>query len=197
MKKECGHSKYTNTRHEKIFQGEHFKYRAKTCSKCKAVLWDNTVQTEYNQWLNMLYKSKRHLFQVQYGLSDRGQELIEKLNESFPGVEESLLIRAMIVINMEIVEENEDILELVEKHLQSEDNPLLRAGDKINKKLQFKPNGMQEIISYADMIDEKASTIIEESLYRILLLNIKEDPEMRKYWEEVVLRNIEIILKAA
>jgi len=47
------------------------------------------------------------------------------------------------------------------------------------------------------MIDEKASTIIEESLYRILLLNIKEDPEMRKYWEEVVLRNIEIILKAA
>ena len=98
---------------------------------------------------------------------------------------------------MEIVEENEDILELVEKHLQSEDNTLLRAGDKINKKLQFKPNGMQEIISYADMIDEKASTIIEESLYRILLLNIKEDPEMRKYWEEVVLRNIEIILKAA
>lgn len=197
MKKECNHSKYRNQIHERMFQGEVFTYKAQTCQQCQSVLWNNKIQKKFNEWLVDLHKNKRHLFQIQYSLSDHAVSCVEKLNERFPGIDQSLLVRALVMVNLEIVEEDEKILEVVEENLGSEDYLVLIDGKQHAKKLQFKPNGMVDILTYADMLKMKPGKIIEDSLYRILLLSIRTDPVMKEFWENTILKNIEIILKAA
>ncbi len=197
MKTECPHLNLKIETHEKTFQGEAFRYESKTCLDCEASLWDESSEKNFNSWLISLHKKKRHLFQIQYGLSQNAIQRIDKISERFPGIDESLLIRALVIINLDIVEENQEILSLVESHLDSEDYAHLTSGPMIGKKLQFKPNGMQEILAYAGMLKVKPSKIIEESINRILLLGIKTDPVLKAFWEETAIKNLETILKAA
>lgn len=196
-KNECEHTKSTKEKQTKEFQGEKFHFEAPTCCDCGSVLWNSEVEKRYNLWLEKLQSKKRHLFQVQYFLTDEALSCIQKLNERFSGVDDSLLIRAMVMIYLDIVEENEKIMKKVEKYLDTPDYHHLTGGKKRAKKLQFKPSGMKDILALAEMFKVRPNKIIEEAIYRVLVVSIKEDVVMRDYWEKVVLRNIEIILKAA
>jgi len=197
MKIECSHKDLKNETHERKFQDEVFKYKSKTCLDCGAVLWNEVNEKKFNSWLIDLYKQKRHLFQVQYNLSENVIQCVDKLSERFPWIDQSLLIRALVVLNLDVVEENQEILNLVEGHLESEDYKHLTSGAMIAKKLQFKPNGMQEILAYSGMLKVRPSKIIEESINRILLLGIKADPILKAFWEDTIIKNLETILKAA
>ncbi|MCK5072222.1 MAG: hypothetical protein KAQ98_02270 [Bacteriovoracaceae bacterium] len=197
MNKECSHTKYKSQKHKRIFQDEVFPYKAKTCADCGSILWNDELQKQFNMWLIDLHKNKRHLFQVQYQLSDNAIGCIEKLNERFLGIDQSLLIRALVMVNLEVVEDHEEILEIIEESIASGDYLTLIDGDKHAKKLQFKPSGMLDILAYADMLKIRPGKIVEESLYRIVLLSIRTDPVMKEFWENTILKSLEIILKAA
>ncbi len=197
MKQECGHSEYKKQKQERNFQDEVFSYMAETCQECGAVLWNDRLQKNFNGWLNDLHKTKRHLFQIQYNLSANAVLCIEKLGERFPAIDQSLLIRALVMVNLDIVEGDEKILKLVEGHVNSPDYRELLDGSPQLKKIQFKPNGMQDILAYSNMLKVRPSKIVEESIYRILLLSIKTDPVMKEFWEETIIKSLETILKAA
>lgn len=196
-KNECGHTKSTKEKQLKEFQGEKFHFEAQTCNECGAVLWNNEIEKKYNLWLEKLQSKKRHLFQVQYFLTEEAISCIQKLNERFPGVDDSLLIRAMVMVYLDIVEDNEKIMKIVDKYIDTPDYHRLTDGKKKAKKLQFKPNGIKDVLALADMFKVKPNKIIEEAVYRVLMVSIKEDSVMRDFWEKVVLKNIETILKAA
>jgi hypothetical protein len=117
--------------------------------------------------------------------------------ELFPHVEESLLIRALIVIYIDIVENEENVLTRIESYLDSEDFSQLIDQKRVLKKLQFGPLGFQKMISYSKLFDMKLSKIVEEVLNRMILLSIKEDTEMKAFWENVILKDIERIVMAA
>jgi hypothetical protein len=147
--------------------------------------------------MNVLYKEKRHIFQIQYSISSHEQSCITKLLERFPNVEESLLIRALIIVYIEMVESEQEILERLESYLSSPDYVKLVNADKVAKKLQFGPFGFQKIVSCSKLFDMKYSKIAEEVLSRMILLSIKEDDLMKDFWENVILKDIQRIVMAA
>lgn len=197
MDKNCEHENTSVKTHERIFEKEIFSYKAETCKDCSAVLWDATLEKKYGIWMNLLYKEKRHIFQIQYSISSHEQSCISKLLERFPNVEESLLIRALIIVYIEMVENEQEILERLESYLSSSDYVKLVDADKIAKKLQFSPIGFQKIVSYSKLFDMKYSKIVEEVLSRMILLSIKEDDLMKDFWENVILKDIQRIVMAA
>ncbi|MBF0314292.1 MAG: hypothetical protein HQK52_12815 [Oligoflexia bacterium] len=88
-------------------------------------------------------------------------------------------------------------MKIVDKYIDTPAYHRLTDGKKKAKKIQFRPNGIKDVLALADMFKVKPNKIIEEAVYRVLMVSIKEDSVMRDFWEKVVLRNIETILKAA
>jgi hypothetical protein len=197
MKKECNHKTYVLKSHSKMFEGEEFKYKAKTCNDCGAEAWDDKLEKNYSNWLMDLHKNKRHIFQVQYSISKYVQDCISKLLERFPHVEESLLIRALVMVYLNVVENREEILKKVEACIDSDDYKILTKGSKVNKKVQFNPKGFNEILSHSNLFEIKPKSLIEEILKRMIILSIKEDKKMKEFWENEILVGIETILMAA
>lgn len=199
MEKECQHPQWENRKHSRLFQGEEFVFRANTCLSCESVLWDNECEKKYNKWINELYSNtkQRHLFQIQYSISENAQKCIGKLSERFSGVKESLLIRALVITYIAKVDPIPEIESKIDEYSKEEDYSILIGGPKIHKKLQFNPGGLKDILTLSDMLGVGPRTIVEESLFRMLLLSIKEDPEMRDFWENIIIKGLEIILKAA
>lgn len=196
-KESCEHTSIKVEEHVKEFQKEKFSYNSQTCQECGAILWNSKTETQYNNWLNSLHSSKRHLFQVQFSLSETALQCIENINARYPGVDESLLIRAIVIVYLDIIDGIEDVANKIEAYTDTTDFHHLTNGAKRPKKIQFKPNGMRDLLAYANLLELKASKVIEESIYRVLLLSIKEDDEMKEFWNKVILKNIETILKAA
>ncbi len=196
-KQECSHSKSIKQIVTREFQKETFKFEANVCSDCGATLLTDDLEKEFNQWIETLAKSKRHLFQVQYSLSETALDCISKLSERFPSIDESLLIRCLVMVYFDIVEDSEHIMEMLEEYVDSADFEILKKGNQKSKKVQFKPSGMNDIISYSEVLHTSTSKVVEEAVYRMLLLSIKEDSEMKEFWETIVLRSISTILKAA
>ncbi|MEI8347867.1 MAG: hypothetical protein WCG27_10395 [Pseudomonadota bacterium] len=197
MKNECSHVHTKKQKIEREFQGEAFSALGTSCQDCGATLWDHALEKKYNNWLEDLHRKKRHIFQIQYSLSDSAIQCIKKLSERFPGADESLIIRALVIVQLDIVESNVTIMKKLHFHMKTADYEILTGGKKVAKKLQFGPSGLQEILSLASLAHIKPHKLVEESIGRILLLSIKENPEMHSFWENVVLKNIETILKAA
>lgn len=199
MPNNCLHSNTEMKKHEKIFNKEVFSYEAITCLDCGGHAWVESIEVEYNNWLNDLHKNskKRHLFQVQYSISETAKHCLSHLRGKFPGVDLSLLVRALVIIYLDEVETNEEISEGIEKLTQTYDYKELLTGDQIKAKIGFKPQGMKDILATANLFGVKPSKVIEESLYRMLILSINEDDDMKKFWESLILSRVEIILKSA
>jgi len=197
MTEHCEHEKLIIENHHKEFEKEIFEYKASTCKDCNAVLWDNELEKSYGAWVNKLYKEKRHIFQIQYSIPATVQECIGKLLERFPHVEESLLIRALIVVYIDMVENEQNIMDSLEHYLISEDYLHLIEGQKNSKKIQFAPSGFQKIQSYSKLFGMKPNKILEEVLNRMILLSIREDEVMKEFWENVILKDIAMIIEAA
>ncbi len=197
MIKECNHKIYALKSHSKIFEGEEFIYKAKTCNDCGSEAWDDKLEKNYSNWLMDLHKTKRHIFQVQYSIPKYVQDCISKLLERFPHVEESLLIRALVMVYLNVVEDRDEILKKVEAYIDSDDYRILTKGSKINKKVQFNPKGFNEILTHSNLFEIKPKSLIEEILKRMIILSIKEDKKMKDFWENEILVGIETILMAA
>ena len=53
------------------------------------------------------------------------------------------------------------------------------------------------MLNHSRMTRLKKSQAVQNSLYSVLLISINEDEEIKKYWEEVILGQLETIVKAA
>ena len=197
LSQECQHPKFKKQHITRDFQGEIFKYTTKVCSSCGVSLWGERNEQDYNEWLENLHSEKRHLFQVQYQLSEKVIDCLEQMRKRFAGVDVSLLTRALVTVYLNIVEDNEEIMERLETYIESDAyNILINDNKYTRRKTQFKLSGMRDLLAYSQLFDVKPSEIIENFIYRMILLSINEDEQMKAYWNSI-LKSVEMILKAA
>ena len=193
----CEHNELKKERHKRVFQGEEFLYEADTCSSCGSVIWNNTTEKEFNNWLNELFKGgKRHLFQVQYSLSSSANQLFQEMAEKYTGIDESALARAIVFAYLgasEVI----DLEPLDELALSSELFTELKSGRRIKKKVQFKPHGMKSIIATANLFEIKLSVLVEECIYKVLFSKLLCDEKMRQEWSEQLIKRVDSLLKAS
>jgi len=187
----CEHEKTEQQMLTRSYLGETFTYLGEVCKNCDSSLWRDKNEEDFKQWLNELHTNKRHLFQIQYLISENQKKCLEKLNETFFGVDESALVRAITVVYLKFVAQFDGNYE------ESEVYNSLKGNRTIHKKVQFRPAGMQDIVSIKEMLNVKSSFVVEESLLRILTLSIETDEKMKDYWRSVVFQELETILKAA
>jgi hypothetical protein len=150
----CEHEKIEQRLLTRSYLGENFTYLGEVFKDCDSSLWTNKNKEDFKQWLNELHKNKRHLFQIQYLISENQKKYLEKLNETFFGVDESTLVRAIIVIYLKIVAQFDGNYE------KSEVYNSLKGNKTIHKKVQFRPAGMQDIVSIKEMLNVKLKALL-------------------------------------
>lgn len=192
----CNHNETSRKKCERTFLGEVFTYQTQVCKNCAQELWNNKLNDKFGHWISEIHSKKRHLFQVQYKISENASHCLDELKNRFPlGVNEAQLIRALVMVYLNLVEDDEEISEIVEEYLDTDDYHQLVHGNKLSKKVEFKASGMQDIVTMSEIVGIKPSKLVEETIYRCLLIFINEDPQMKKFWQTLI-QNIEMILKA-
>lgn len=188
----CTHDEKIKRVLKRTFLGEDFTYDGEVCKRCESSLWDESSERAFKKWLTELHKKKRHLFQIQYSITKEVQKCLERLNESFFEIEESVLVRAIVIVYLKMVAGNDKGFDQGDVY-----SSFKKESEKVHKKIQFRPPGMRDIISIRDMLGVRSSFIVEEALLRILALSIESNEEMNAYWRSIVFKEIETILKAA
>ena len=183
---------------EKKFLGKTFSYVTNVAPDGEA-LWTNKIDSEFSKWLHQLREQNRELFKVQYSISSTMYEVLEKLKEKIGVFDDSLLVRAITItfINFVDTREGHPILKKLSQYKESEDFQILQDGEILKKGLYFSPIGMRDVEAYSNLTGLKKSQVIKNALYSILLISIKEDAEIKKFWEEKILTKLTAIAKAA
>ena len=196
---DCQHKNTAIKKVLKSFFEESHSFKLKVCNDCQSEFWGQKEQERYYHWMNDIYLKKRHLFQIQYKINDNLHACLEKLNEKFPNANESQLVRSLIMVYINVVEENESLQKKMEKHINNSDQEcsLLTKNAKRLKKVQFNVLGMEDIFAVSEMLSIKPHNFIENALFRMLFIFINEDPEMKQFWQEFIFKNLSMILKAA
>lgn len=196
---DCNHKNVSKKKRSRSFLGEKMNIMLSVCNDCDAEFWGKKEQEKYSKWINELHAKKRHLFQIQYGLTDAAAKCLKELESNLPVTihSSSLLIRSLIMIHMDIVEQDEWIQGRLETYLGDHDYEILIDGKKNARKVQMSVIGMQEVVTAAQMANIKPRDFVELVLSRMLLIFINEDPKMKKFWRDHILAPLTMILKAA
>ena len=183
---------------KKDFLGHTFVYETLVNDEGQA-LWNKEIEKKYTKWLYDLKSKDRELFRVQYPISSNAYQLLNQIKEQIGVYDDSLLVRAITItfINYIDTHKGRTIMKRLNEYKKSQDVDLLEEGEIIYKNLYFSPNGMREIESYSRLTKLKKSRAVQNALYCVLLISINEDVEIKKYWEEVILGQLETIIKAA
>lgn len=183
---------------EKEFLGHTFVYETLVNDQGQ-VLWNKDVEKQYTKWLYELKSKDRELFRVQYPISENACEVLNRIKEQIGVYDDSLLVRAITItfINHIDTYKGRSIMKRFAEYKKSKDIEVLREGEVFYKSLYFSPNGMRDVESYSRMTRLKKSQAVQNALYSVLLISINEDEEIKKYWEEVILGQLETIVKAA
>lgn len=195
----CSHSQTSNENQQRSFEGEIFKYKSLVCQDCGASLWDVQVEEKFNAWLDKLYdqNSKRNKFQIQFQISVTALKCLDQVLNRFPGVERSYLMRALIAVYTDVILPHADFSAYLEDIEKSPELLSFTNDESAKFKLQFKPRAIMDLRAFSEMLEEKPGRVVEDILHRMISLFVQRDPEIKKFWEELVFKNLEIILKAA
>jgi hypothetical protein len=112
---------------------------------------------------------------------------------------ESVTLGAITItfINHLDTHKGRQIMKRLSEYKKSKDVEFLKSGELQKMSLYFSPSGMRDIESYSRLSGLKKSAIIQNAIYSVLLVSINEDEEIKKYWEEVILKQLTTIAKAA
>jgi hypothetical protein len=162
-------------------------------------LWNKDIEKQFTKWLYDLKNKDRELFRVQYSISSKAYEVLNLIKELIGIYDDSLLVRAITItfINHLDTHKGRRIMKRLSEYKKAKDVEALKSGELQKMSLYFSPSGMRDVESYSRLSGLKKSAIIQNALYSILLISINEDEEIKKYWEEVILRQLATIAKAA
>lgn len=183
---------------EKYFLGQTFTYSTDVDKDGKA-LWNDSIDNDFSKWLYQLRDENRELFKVQYSLSSNAYEVLKKLKERMGVHDDSLLVRAITVIFINLLDtrRGRPILKRLNSYKDSSDLAILQEGDTLKKSLYFSPAGIRDVEAYSNLTKFRKSKIIKNALYTVLLISINEDREIKKFWEDEILERLTNIVKAA
>ena len=184
---------------EREFLGHKFIYETLVDESTGHALWNSKIDKKFAKWLYDLKNKDRELFRVQYPISSNAYKVLNHIKELLGAYDDSLLVRAITItfINHLDTHRGRPILKKLADYKKSKDIENLKKGEVLQKSLYFSPSGMRDIESYSKMTGLKKSQAVQNALYSVLLISINEDDEIKKYWEEVILSQLEAIAKAA
>ena len=183
---------------EREFLGHTFTYETFVNEEGQA-LWNKDIEKQYTKWLYDLKNKDRELFRVQYSISSKAYEVLNRIKELIGVYDDSLLVRAITItfINHLDTHKGRPIMKRLSEYKKSKDVEVLKSGELQKMSLYFSPIGMRDVESYSRLTGLKKSAIIQNALHSVLLISINEDEEIKKYWEEVILGQLATIAKAA
>jgi len=183
---------------EREFLGHTFTYETLVNDEGHA-LWNKDIEKHFTKWLYDLKNKDRELFRVQYSISSKAYEVLSLIKELIGIYDDSLLVRAITItfINHLDTHKGRRIMKRLSEYKKSKDVEALKSGELQKMSLYFSPIGMRDVESYSRLTELKKSAIIQNALYSVLLISINEDKEIKKYWEEVILKQLATIAKAA
>ena len=183
---------------ERVYLGHTFVYETFVNDEGQA-LWNKEIDTKFSKWLHELKNQDRELFRVQYSISSNAYELLNHLKDLLGVYDDSLVVRAITLawINEIDTAKNKAVLDRFKQYRKSPDVELLKSGKNLQKSLYFNPSGMRDVIAYSNLTEMTKSKAIKNALYSVLLISINEDKELKNYWEDVILKELMMMVKAA
>ncbi|MFY7994381.1 MAG: hypothetical protein ACOVP4_13880 [Bacteriovoracaceae bacterium] len=184
---------------EKEFLGHKFIYETLVDESTGQALWNNKIDKKFSKWLHELKNKDRELFRVQYPISSNAYKVLNHIKELVGAYDDSLLVRAITItfINHLDTHKGRPIMKKLAEYKKPKDIENLKKGEVLQKSLYFSPSGIRAIESYSKITGLKKSQAVQNALYSVLLISINEDDEIKRYWEEVILSQLETIAKAA
>lgn len=184
---------------EREYLGHKFVYDTLVDEETGQTLWTNEIDTQFSKWLYELKNQDRELFRVQYSISSSAYDVLNRLKDLLGVYDDSLVVRAITLawINEIDTHKNKAVLERFKQYRKSSNVDVLKSGELLQKSLYFNPAGMRDIIAYTNLTEMTKSQAIKNALYSVLLISINEDEELKKYWKDVLLRELTLMVKAA
>ena len=194
----CDHKKNSTQMVEKKILNTIFKCKTNVCKSCGAFLRDDKFERAYMLWLEKVYKESREKFQIQCHFSNNLLKCADKYLESHPGISPTVLIRSLVTIYLTVIDSNKKLSTTFEKLMDSEIyNSFMNDKDKKRVNIQFKPKMIVELISISELLEMTKSTIIENSVLKIMTAITSQHKKLRDFWEKEIKNYLEVFLKAA
>ncbi len=193
----CNHNNTERRMVEQDYFGSMFVAEMEVCRDCGAQLWTKESEQKFKEWISNLKTSDPDKFSVQFSLSRQAKDCFEEFLKKFPGVPASAVVRAMTSVFlgfMTIIPEFDAVSEEV---AAGKVYGSFIDGDRVPMKARFNPVGLIDINAWSQILDMKHGKVVEEAVLRILSLHIESDPKLKEFWEQKVLPQIELIIKAA
>lgn len=195
---ECQHKNIKSKKIEKKFLDMTFQQNAEVCQDCGAYLRDEVFEKSYLAWLETCYREKRDKFQIQCSFSQSLMDCSYKVLGNYPGVQATVLFRALAAIYINVIDTNEEVSNRLDDLL---DREILASfeEDNVRKRvnIQFKPAMMLDIVAIAELTDLRPSQIIEESVLKMMTAITSADTKLKVFWEKNIKHYFEVFLKSA
>lgn len=192
--KNCEHSNAVESTIHKEILGHRFLGKTLVCSDCGAELWTSQLTSEYNKWLASLNLKPR----IQFKMSQLADQCLEQAISRFPGSNKAVFVRAMIMVHMLLLKEGPTANEILNKIYDTdyfrtflEDSNLKMFQTDVKPLLYF------DIQSWGKIFDLKPNEFSSESFCLMMALCVSEDKDLKEFWNQRILPQIETIIKTA
>jgi hypothetical protein len=190
----CEHKNFNEQTFEKEVAGHKFSAKTQVCKDCGAQLWDEALAAKFNAWLKTVNKVR-----VQFKMSSRAEDCLEKFVEKFPGSNKTIFVRAFITVYMQVLSQHgtqaNDIFNSIfdsryyKSFAEDESNRLFPT--------DVKPILFIDIQSWGKLFELKPNEFASEAFHLMMAMHISEDIELKEFWTKNILPQIENIVRVA
>lgn len=194
----CEHKNFSKKKVTLNKLGLEYSTRTDVCSDCGAYVRNNEFEIKFNEWLQDSYKSHRTKFQIQCNLSGNLVKCAQEFLKSYPGVSESVFFRIITILSLTIIDSSEKLSSSIETLFDGEVyNSFMEDNEKKRFNIQFKPKMMLEIHDTAELLQTSMTSIVEDSILRVMTLLTSQDEKLKEFWENEIKFFLESFLKSA
>ncbi len=190
----CNHSNTVESTINKEILGHKFSGNTLVCKDCGAELWTAKLTSEYNKWLTGLNLKPR----IQFKMSHLADQCLEEVLNRFPGSNKAVFVRAMIMVYTLLLKEGPKANEIFNQIYDSDYfRSFLEDSNLKMFQTDVKPLLYLDIQSWGKIFDLKPNEFSAESFYLMMALCVSEDKDLKEFWNQRILPQIETIIKTA
>lgn len=192
--KDCEHINTVESVIYKEILGHKFTGKTLVCQDCNAELWTSDLTVAYNKWLSGLSLKPR----IQFKMSHLADQCLEEVLIRFPGSNKAIFIRAMIMVYMLLLKEGPKANDILNQIYDSHYFHVFIEDSNVKMfQTDVKPLLYLDIQSWGKTFDLKPNEFSAESFYLMMALCVSEDENLKDFWNQRILPQIETIIKTA
>lgn len=191
---DCDHENQSEREITREVSGHVFFAKTLICTNCGAELWTESLSTEFNKWINGLQVRPR----IQFKMSHKADQCLDQILSRFPGSNKAIIVRAMIAVYIDALKQGPSTNDIFNQIFDSKYfQTFLEDGETRMFNTDVKPFFYFDIQSWGKLFSLKPNELAWEAFHLMMALCIAEDAPLREYWRNVILPQIETIIKAA